>query len=108
MKGSYYIAVFITTSTAEEAERIANALLSQKKAACVNIIPGVQSHFLWQGKIDSASESLLVVKTEERLLDEVIRLVRELHSYSIPEVIALPIVGGNKDYLDWLSECVRE
>lgn len=98
-----YIVVLITTGTPEEAQRIAAVLLEQRKAACVNIIPQVSSRFWWKGKLDSAEESLLIVKTRASLLDEVISLVKQVHSYDVAEVIALPIVGGNQDYLDWMG-----
>jgi len=102
-----YLVVFITTATAEEAGRIADILVSERKAACVSIISGLHSRFWWQGKIDSADEALLIVKTKAGLLDELIGLVKQNHSYEVPEVIALPIVGGNQDYLKWLGEEVR-
>jgi len=98
-----YIVVLITTGTPEEAQRIAAVLLEQRKAACVNIVPRVSSRFWWRGELDSAEESLLIVKTKATLLDEVVSLVKEAHSYDVAEVIALPIVGGNKDYLDWMG-----
>jgi periplasmic divalent cation tolerance protein len=101
---SGYVVVFITTATAEEAQRIANILVSGRKAACVNIVPQVHSRFWWQGQIDSADEVLLIVKTREALLDELIGLVKENHSYEVPEIVALPIVGGNPDYLQWLDD----
>jgi len=63
----------------------------------------VESHFRWQNRIDSADEALLIIKTRASLLDEVVRTIKELHSYEVPEVIALPIVGGNQDYLDWID-----
>jgi len=97
------VVVFITTATAEEAQRIANILVSGRKAACVNIVPQVHSRFWWQGKIDSADEALMVVKTKAALLDEIIKLVKENHSYEVPEIVALPIVGGNRDYLKWID-----
>ena len=102
-KKGEYVVVFITTATAEEAQRIANILVSGRKAACVNIVPQVHSRFWWQGKIDSADEALLVVKTKAALLDEIIKLVKENHSYEVPEIVALPIVGGNRDYLKWID-----
>ena len=98
------VVVFITTDTEREAQKIAEVLLDQKKAACVNILPRVDSRFWWQGEIDSAREYLLVVKTRAALLDEVVNLVKENHSYEVPEVIALPIIGGNPDYLKWIDE----
>jgi len=99
--------VMLITSTAEEAPKIANALLNRRKVACVNIIPSVSSFFWWQGKIDTARESLLIIKTSARLLDEVVALVKEIHSYDVPEVITLPIIGGNEDYLKWLETEVK-
>jgi len=102
-----YTVLFITTANTEEAQRISSMLLNQKKAACVNIVPKVSSLFWWQDKLDSAQESLLIVKTKTSLINEVVTLVREIHSYDIPEIIALPIVGGNQDYLDWIGKEVK-
>ena len=99
-----YIVLFITTANPEEAQRISNILLSERKAACINIVSRVDSLFWWQGKLDSAQESLVIVKTKTSLLNEIVTLVREIHSYDIPEIIALPIVGGNQDYLDWIGK----
>lgn len=99
-----YIVVFITTSTREEAQQIAGLLLEQRQAACVNIIAKVDSRFWWEGKLDSAQESLLVVKTKASLLPKIIELVKGAHSYTVPEIIALPVVGGNRDYLDWIDK----
>ncbi len=103
MKESSPIVVLITAASEEEAQKIAGMLLNQRKAACVNIMPGVDSLFWWQGKLDSARESLLIVKTGARLLPEIIEMVKKIHSYQVPEIIALPIVGGNEDYLKWLD-----
>ena len=103
MQRSDYLVVFITASN-EEAERIAHILVRERKAACVNIVPGLHSKFWWQGEIDSAHEALLIVKTKASLLEGLIGLVKENHSYQVPEVIALPILGGNEDYLKWIDE----
>jgi periplasmic divalent cation tolerance protein len=102
-----HIVLFITTATTNEAQRISKVLLEQKKVACVNIVPGVSSLFWWKNKLDSAHESLLIVKTKASLLNEVVGLVTEIHSYDIPEIIALPIIGGNKDYLEWIGKEVE-
>jgi len=107
MRLGQHVVVFITAGTKKEAEIIANALLSEKKAACVSIVPRVDSLFWWQGKIDSATEVLLVVKTESRLLETIVKLVKKLHSYDVPEIIALPITGGNEEYLKWISESLK-
>ena len=104
MEKSSYIVVFITTNTAGEAQEISRILLEQRKAACINIIPEVASRFWWQNKLDSAQESLLVIKTKTSMLSEIINLVRGAHSNVVPEIIALPIVGGNQDYLDWIDK----
>ena len=106
MEENKYVVVLIT-STIEEAPSVAEALLTQRKAACVNILPAVSSLFWWQGRLDSAQENLLVVKTKASLLNEVVGLVKGLHSYDVPEVIALPIIGGNKDYLEWIDKEVE-
>ena len=102
------IVVLVTAGSEEEAGKIARMLLEERKAACVNIVPAVDSVFWWQGKIESGRESLMIIKTETSLLDEVIKLVKEAHRYSVPEIIALPIIGGNEDYLKWLNSEVRE
>ena len=104
MANPAYLVVFITTSSHEEARKIAAALVSQRKAACVNIVPKVNSLFRWKGKIEDAEESLLMVKTRAKLFHEVVKLVKEIHSYEVPEIIALPIVEGNPDYLKWIDE----
>ena len=98
------IVLFITTANAEEARRIADLLLKERKAACINIVPRVDSLFWWQGKVDSAKEALLIIKTRKPLLGKLIKKMRALHSYEVPEIIALPIIGGNSDYLDWLDK----
>ncbi len=107
MEEPAYIVLFITTPTVEEAQRISKILLEQRKAACVNIVPRVSSLFWWQGKIDSAEESLLIVKTRASVLNEIVTLVREIHSYDVPEIIAVPIIGGNQDYLEWIGNEVK-
>jgi len=108
MKETGDIVVFITAASEEEGRRIAGLLLERRKAACVNIVHGVDSVFWWKGELDSARESLLVVKTRASLLSEVINLVKGAHSYEVPEIIALPVIGGNEDYLAWLGNEVHE
>jgi len=102
-----FVVLLVTAASAEEAQHISKALLDQRKAASVNIVPRVNSLFWWHGKIDSAEEKLLIVKTKTPMLDEAIRLVKKNHSYEIPQIIALPIVGGNQDYLDWIDREVK-
>ncbi|MDY6917716.1 MAG: divalent-cation tolerance protein CutA [Chloroflexota bacterium] len=103
MTESEYVVVLITC-TAEEAGSLARALVESKKAACVNVVPRVHSRYWWNDRIEAEDESLLVVKTRVSLLDDLIGLVRQKHSYEVPEVIALPIVGGNQDYLNWIGD----
>ena len=104
MNNDQNVVVLITAGTDGEARQIAGALLEQRKAACVNIVPAVTSLFWWEGRIDSGQESLLIVKSKASLFDEIVSLVKEIHSYDVPEVIALPVMGGNPDYLNWLGE----
>ena len=106
MEEPAYIVLFITTANTGEAQQISRVLLEQKKAACVNIIPNIDSLFWWEGKLDSERENLLVVKTKASLLSEIINLVKKMHSYAVPEIIAMPIVGGNQDYLEWIEKSV--
>jgi periplasmic divalent cation tolerance protein len=101
------IVVLITASSEEEAHKIAKLLVNERKAACVNIVPGVDSLFRWKGKLDSARESLLLVKTRASLFPEIISLVKETHSYEVPEIIALPIIGGTEEYLKWLDSACQ-
>ena len=102
------IVIFVTTSSETEARKVAELLIDRRKAACVNIVPRVDSSFWWQGKADSVQESLLIIKTRASLLPEIIDLVKKVHSYSVPEIIAIPIIGGSEDYLKWIDDEVRE
>ncbi|MBN1160447.1 MAG: divalent-cation tolerance protein CutA [Dehalococcoidales bacterium] len=103
MEQKKFIVVFITAKDPEEAQKIAQILVKRRQAACVNIVPEVNSHFWWKDKLEASEESLLIVKTKESLLPEVIKSVKRLHGYRIPEIIALPIVGGSRDYLEWID-----
>ena len=101
------IVVLITANSEEEARKIAKLLIKEKKAACVNIVPRADSLFRWKGKIDSAHESLLLVKTRASLLSEIVSLVKQVHSNEVPEIIALPVVGGSEEYLKWLDKACQ-
>ncbi len=98
-----YSVVFVTVPDAKTADRISQALVEQKLAACVNRLPGIQSRYRWEGKIETAEEFLLIVKTRTSLTAEVAQAVRGLHPYSVPEIIALPIADGYAPYLTWIG-----
>ena len=98
-----YTLIMVTASSREEAEKIATTLLERKLIACANILGPVSSRFWWQGKIDSAEEYIIFMKTKRELFDQVADNVKQLHSYEVPEIIALPIVEGAKPYLEWIN-----
>jgi periplasmic divalent cation tolerance protein len=102
-----YLVVFITCPDASEGKRIANLLLKERLAACVNILPNVTSFFWWSGKVHDSEEVLLVAKTKKKVLRKLVREVKETHQYENPEIIALPIIGGSKDYTRWIEEETR-
>ena len=108
MKVDGAVVIFVTTSSHAEADKITAVLLEAKKAACVNIVPAVRSRYWWKGTIESAEEVLLIIKTKTSAAAAVIELVKKNHSYSVPEIIALPIVAGNEDYLKWIDESVAD
>jgi periplasmic divalent cation tolerance protein len=95
--------VLVTASTEEEAVQIARALVESRLAGCVNIIQGVRSIYRWQGKVEDKAEVLMIMKTKRGLFDELTRRVKELHSYTVPEIISLPITEGSEEYIEWLD-----
>jgi periplasmic divalent cation tolerance protein len=97
------IVVFSTASTAEEAEKIAHALVDGRLAACVNVVSGLRSYYRWQGKIEDAAEFLLIIKSTRERFPALRTLLEKLHSYEVPEVIALPVVDGAQNYLNWMD-----
>ncbi|OGS36382.1 MAG: hypothetical protein A2293_16805 [Elusimicrobia bacterium RIFOXYB2_FULL_49_7] len=101
-----YSVIFITASNDAEAGNIASSLVAEKLAACANIIRGVSSTYRWKGKIETADEVLIIAKSKTALVEKIIERVRQLHSYEVPEIIALPIESGNKAYLQWIEESV--
>ncbi len=98
------IVVLSTAGSIEVASGIARALVEAGNAACVNIVPGIRSIYRWQGKVSCSEEFLMVIKTTEARFESVRSKIRELHPYELPEIIALPIVSGDADYLRWLSD----
>ncbi len=102
-----HLVVLITTGSTEEAQKIARALVEERRAACVNIVAPVQSVYRWQGEVQTDQEALLIVKTQAQALEGLAKRVKQLHSYEVPEVIALPILAGAEDYLRWIDEQIE-
>lgn len=101
------IVVLVTCGSSAEARKIARALVEGRLAACVNILRvPVESVYRWEGKVEEAKEALLVIKTSRRRLPALERTIKRLHSYDLPEIIALPIAAGSSDYLAWISDSV--
>jgi periplasmic divalent cation tolerance protein len=96
--------VLTTAGSQEEARKIAHALVDQRLAACVNIVPHIESVYRWQGKVESASEWLLVIKTQSVSFDRLSAAIKKLHSYDLPECVMLEITAGSKEYLNWIAE----
>lgn len=103
-----FVVVLVTTSSKEEAERIAQTLVDEHLAACVNIVSPVQSIYRWEGKVQNEIELLLLIKTRQAVFEDVRQRVRSLHSYENPEIIALPISTGSTPYLDWLRQATTQ
>jgi periplasmic divalent cation tolerance protein len=99
-----YLLVLTTCSSEEEAHRIAEALVSEKAAACGTIVKDVRSVYFWQGKLEDDREVLLIMKTAGESFPRLCSRIKEFHSYKVPEIIALPIIDGSRDYLRWISE----
>ncbi|MDY0093300.1 MAG: divalent-cation tolerance protein CutA [Candidatus Vecturithrix sp.] len=99
-----YILIFITASSVQEAEMLATALVKKKLAACGNILPDLRSVFWWQGNLENEQEALLILKSRFALLSDIIRVVKSLHSYDEPEIIAIPILAGSESYLAWIEQ----
>ncbi|MCI0339096.1 MAG: divalent-cation tolerance protein CutA [Acidobacteria bacterium] len=101
------LVVLTTVETTEDGERLARVIIERELAACVQMLPPMTSIYRWQGKIEQASEALLLVKTTRAAYPELELVIRQNHSYQTPEIIALPVGPGSKDYLDWLTASVR-
>jgi periplasmic divalent cation tolerance protein len=103
-----FIVVLVTCGSEEEALKIAHSLVEERVAACVNLISPVRSIYRWEGKIWDEKEWILIIKTQKESFEELERKVKSLHSYSVPEIIGLPIVEGSSSYLQWLEEMTEE
>ncbi len=101
------VAVLVTCPTMRTAKRVGAALVTRRLAACVNIVPGVESLFWWKGKVDRSKEVLLIAKTTARMFEPLRRCVISVHPYEVPEVIAIQLSAGHPPYLAWISASVR-
>ncbi|KAH8516185.1 hypothetical protein Peur_047505 [Populus x canadensis] len=102
------IVVYVTVPNREAGKKLANSIVKEKLAACVNIVPGIESVYQWQGEIQSDAEELLIIKTRQSLLEALTEHVKANHEYEVPEVISLPITGGSIPYLKWLKDSTRD
>jgi periplasmic divalent cation tolerance protein len=107
MSGADPIVVFLTASSGEEATRLADLLIGAHLAACVQILPEMESVYRWQGKIERQSEILLIAKTTAAKFPDLEREVRALHSYETPEIVAVPILAASTPYLEWLTNSLN-
>jgi periplasmic divalent cation tolerance protein len=101
-----FITVFVTTSSFEEAEKIVTSLVCEKLAACGNIVKKITSIYMWKDKLCRDDEVLIILKTRKQKFEDLAKRVKVLHSYEVPEIIALPIIEGWKEYLDWVSNSI--
>jgi periplasmic divalent cation tolerance protein len=99
-----YVIVEVTTAGKDESKKIGKTVVSERLAACANIIPAVTSFYWWKGKLEEDSESILLLKTKKECLDRLISRVKELHSYENPAIISLPIEKGSETYLNWIFD----
>jgi periplasmic divalent cation tolerance protein len=104
MTGERAVFVYTTHPSLVEAERTGKAVLEKRLAACVNILPGMISHYWWEGKVERGEEVVMIIKTRASLAEEVRAAVKAMHSYSTPAILVLPIEGGEPAYLEWLMK----
>ena len=102
-----YIIVLMTASNQEEAKKIVITLLEERLIACANIMDSISSFFWWQGKIETEKEALVIMKSRESLFNKLSQRVVDLHSYEVPEILAIPVVNGLESYLDWIGDCLE-
>ena len=102
-----YVLVYITTSGEKESKKIGRIIVEERLAGCVNIIPTIESLYWWKGEIEEDSESILIAKTKVSNIENIIKRVKEIHSYENPAILAIPIIEGSKSYLDYLDGEIR-
>ena len=101
-----YVLIMVTCASQEEARKISGRLLAKRLVACANILPKMASRFWWKGKLDSAAEILVTMKTVRSNFKKIEAEIKRVHSYEVPEIIAVPIVAGSRDYLNWISRTI--
>ena len=99
-----FAVVMVTAPDMALARRLAKTGLEAKLAACANIVPAIESHYWWEGKLESSNEALVIFKTQQELLPKLERIVQEVHSYDTPEFVALPLTAGSRKYLAWIKD----
>jgi periplasmic divalent cation tolerance protein len=102
-----YVLLYVTASNAEEARTIGMEMVKRRLAACANVLEKIHSVYWWKGKIEEDSEALLILKSRKDKLRDIVKAVKKMHSYENPAVVALPILGGSEDFLEWIGEEVR-
>jgi len=103
-----FVMIFVTADSFSLAKKISQSLVEKRLVACANIVPKIESVFWWKERIDKVNEVLLILKTRKDLFDRVVDQVKLLHTYEVPEIIALPVACGSKEYLDWIEKEVEE
>jgi periplasmic divalent cation tolerance protein len=103
-----HVIVLVTCPNMKSAGKISDILLEKRLAACTNTIPGIESRFRWKGKVKKSKEALMIIKTTKALVKKVEKAVKENHSYEVPEIIAIPIVSGSNEYLNWINSETKE
>jgi len=103
----HYLVALVTVPSTDVGTEVAHTLLDRKLAACVNIIPTMTSLYTWEGEVCADEEVLLIIKTTKSAFDELASAVKEIHPYDVPEIIAVPLTAGSKDYLDWIHQVVE-
>ncbi len=103
-----YIQIFTTIENKEDAEKIAKSLIEKRLAGCIQIIGPISSIYWWKNKIETSQEWLCIIKSKKNLYEEIEKSIKEIHPYEIPEIIAMPIISGNKDYLKWLDNELKK
>jgi periplasmic divalent cation tolerance protein len=101
---SDYILVFVTTASSQEAEQLGKTLVEKRLAACGNIVQDIRSIFWWKDAIETEQEALLILKSRTALFPTIVNVVTSLHSYEVPEIIAIPVISGSENYLKWIDQ----